>query len=454
MTVTWSEGNTYGSPITKYIIQTTDNWVGDTWTDSAEVTAVDGLSSYSAVISIGEYVSYVVRVAAYNDLGVSGPAWYQYLTNHDVTSVVATHDFISGAQRCIPVCADGLEECSEDDPWYILARGLPYAPVLEIPGYPDVDTARFFSKNKASVYYYVPTVNGNNVDKYRVQWDVNNNFTSAEEFVLTDTTYEISGLTMGTKYYIRVTAHHTLGYGAASNVYPFWPHQQPDPPQNPTLSASTTATDMVTYATSLTAEWEYPLIEDPDLVGDGGDTVTGYVVEWSKADFSTLTPTVHTITLAVAPAAVTADMKFRLSMTTVNDRDQNHDGEYYYSGSSAVTGTYTSSDIYCDGDDATFKNALENMPNVAEVTVLQALSGNVQWSITFNEVYEVPVFVISDETASISGLVTIAITTNFAFSSSAVYKWMEIDASVSEVAKSFVMTNLLPGVAVSVLRMI
>src|SRR5207302_1489996 len=130
--------------------------------------------------------------------------------------------------------------------------------------------------------------------------------------------YWITGLTMGTWYYIRVTAHHTLGYGTPSNVYPFKPHQQPDGPQTPELHTSDDAADLSTYARSLTVDWSYPKISGPDLVGDGGDSVTSYMVEWCNTNFSAATLQVQTITLTMNPASANSNMKFQLSMTTSN----------------------------------------------------------------------------------------------------------------------------------------
>lgn len=54
-----------------------------------------------------------------------------------------------------------------------------------------------------------------------------------------------------------------------------------------------------------------------------------------------------------------------------------------------------SSDISCNGDDAFFKNALENMSNTAEVDVARTNYGNVVWDIIFYENMEVPLFVIT-----------------------------------------------------------
>jgi len=448
--VTWEQGDDFGSPITYYQIQSSNDYANNNWRNVSNVTAISGQSSYSALINVDDYYVYRVRIFAYNDLGSSGPLWYQFIGDHDTTASLTTVDFYSGAKLCSPTCPDGLEECFEDDDWDILARGLPHAPVLEVPGYPDVDNSKFFDKENATVYYFVPSVNGNNVDKYRVEWGTDNLFqTDAQSWVGSELKYQISGLIMGKWYYLRVTAHNSLGYGTPSNVYSFKPHQQPDAPQSPSLGSSTDASDMVIYARSLTARWQYPAILDPDVVGDGGDAITGYVVEWSTASFAdSITPTVQKIQLNLGHAATNDDMSFRLSLTTTNTHDRPHDGEYYYSGQYFVTGTFKSCDIFVRGSQSTFKIALENMPNIAEVSVDYSYDAAKHiWLITFNEVFDVPLIEIYSVSGFDAGLIDVTYAQNFALSpSSTLYKWMEIPADAGSVPTSFLIPNLIPGV--------
>ena len=59
---------------------------------------------------------------------------------------------------------------TDDLPFTILSRGLPLAPTLEIPSYPQVDTKRSFTRESAMIYYSAPSVNGQNIDKWRVEW--------------------------------------------------------------------------------------------------------------------------------------------------------------------------------------------------------------------------------------------------------------------------------------------
>ena len=79
------------------------------------------------------------------------------------------------------------------------------------------------------IAFTVPLVNGELVDKWRVEWSLDSQFS----FILTQsnvtvmTYYNITGLKQGVEYYIRVTAHNSLGYGSPSLSYPFIPVQQP-----------------------------------------------------------------------------------------------------------------------------------------------------------------------------------------------------------------------------------
>jgi len=112
------------------------------------------------------------------------------------------------------------------------------------------------------------------------------------------TYYNITGLARGQSYYIRVTAHNSLGYGAHSHSYLFAPREQAGAVYKPAMAVATQAADLVTYARSLNVTWGYPQLRKSDPVGDGGlGDVSGYVVEWARQPFASFTPTVQDITI-------------------------------------------------------------------------------------------------------------------------------------------------------------
>jgi hypothetical protein len=205
---------------------------------------------------------------------------------HDTNLVVRSADYTAGAQVASPSCELNSADCDETDlgasvsTFKILARGLPGAPSLEVPLYPQVDTVRSFTRESGMVYYSLSDINGDTVDNWRIEWTEDASFAGT---LSSDTTvneyYNVTGLTMGTTYYIRVIAHHTGGWGTPSDSYPFKPHQQPDAPSNPTLTLATDSTSLVAYARSLTVQWEHPVADNsPDQVANGGDDVTSYLV--------------------------------------------------------------------------------------------------------------------------------------------------------------------------------
>ena len=78
--------------------------------------------------------------------------------------------------------------------------------------------------------------------------------------LLPQVNYNITGLTRGVAYWIRATAHSSLGYGSVSASYPFTPHEKAGAPMSPQLVVSTQARDLMTYARSLNVTWGYPQV--------------------------------------------------------------------------------------------------------------------------------------------------------------------------------------------------
>ena len=101
--------------------------------------------------------------------------------------------------------------------------------------------------------------------------------------------YTIARLTRGQDYYMRVTAHNSLGYGTPSDVYTIKPFRSADAPAKATIAARDSSADADERGTSLSVEWDVPAI-------DGGDPITKYMIEWSREPWHFYTPSVQKVT--------------------------------------------------------------------------------------------------------------------------------------------------------------
>ena len=103
---------------------------------------------------------------------------------------------------------------------------------------------------------------------------------------------------------------------------PAKPTTRPDPPFEPMLSSLTTAylasshpknglSESAITGTSLLVTWQPPRVDAsndrPDLVGDGGDEVSAYLVEWSRISWDSYSPTVFEINLQTSSGAGGSD---------------------------------------------------------------------------------------------------------------------------------------------------
>jgi hypothetical protein len=452
--VTWAEGETYGSAIASYQIEVRETNTS-TFITRQTLLAADfgGNSTYMKYITVDPINSYEVRVRALNDLGEGGPSWFQKVGSHDLNAIMTLNDFRVGAQRATPTCEIGLVECEEANSTSILPRGLPGVSILLVPAYPTVDSAQTFTETSGLVMFSVPVVNGDLVDKYRVEWSLDSVFTAnvTSSDVTANEYYNITSLTTGVTIYIRVVAHNSLGYGAKSLSYPFKPRQQPGVVVSPALNLAFAALDLVTYARSLNVSWIYPMImaSEGALVGDGGVPVTSYLVEWSKQAFSTVTPTVQNITI-VCGNLTNPSARFSLNLTTVNAMDQHHDGEHYHSGEYSVVGTYSSGLISVNASAYDVKKAIENMPNVATVEVERVVgTGFITWIVTFSELAAVPLFSIAQTTIYCASAIKYpSVTLHQSSANTSTYSWIKVATDSGTAAletQSYLIKNLLPG---------
>jgi hypothetical protein len=458
--VTWQRGDDFGGSILYHQIE----WIshhdfvaGSSW-NTLKVMNDKDLTDYVQIIDVVPDLQYLVRVAAYNDQKRSGPSWFTVAANDPVTSTVQyLYDFVPGAQRAIPTCDVGLDECSESDlvGTYIVARGLPGKSPLYVPNYPRVDTARAFTKNSGMIYFGIPPVNGNVsglviVDKWRVEWDTRTDFATKQTYVTTQQQYQVTGLTMGQTYWIRVVAHHTGGYGAPSDAFPFRPHVQPDPPQHPVVTRSADATSNILYARSLNVTWGYPQIDTVDLNGAGGDSITAYLIEWSQQSFETLVPQVQEIQYICSnhPSgsfAVYMDTSSTIPPVIMPQDIYGHANEF------PVVGHYVSGDIPFNATAQELQTILQNMPNIADVKVSRVTTVNsVVYKITFNEVSTVAPLKLmySNITCGMSNaLISVSVIQNSSVTPLGLetYSWTVVSASADSDPNFVLVQNLIPG---------
>ncbi|KAH7469287.1 Titin [Phytophthora ramorum] len=171
----------------------------------------------------------------------------------------------------------------------------PQKPMIA-PGAPTGVTLAVWTVSELVVLFNPPGDDGGDtVTGYELQWATDTAFTSPSSAVVQLTIgmsapYRriISALTKGTRYYARVRARNSQGFGQfqVSSPASQQPYTTPSSPTQVVLG--------VTSATMLTVGWAPPL-------DDGGDAVSGYVVQWD------LSPSFDSLAVAASTSAVIND---------------------------------------------------------------------------------------------------------------------------------------------------
>ena len=147
-------------------------------------------------------------------------------------------------------------------PWSSTVTGTPKAAV---PDAPEIEVAK--GNTRLEVSWTAPASNGSAITGYTVQWTTDDEpwSSSSPQRTVTGTTASITGLTNGTKYFVRVRATNGVGDSDWSIDGSGTPSAVPDAPAGLVIR---------TWDRFLTFGWTAP--------EDNGSDITGYTVQWKS----------------------------------------------------------------------------------------------------------------------------------------------------------------------------
>lgn len=412
----------HGEPPSSYMLEFYDvDSVSSDPVETESVDTVDESSHYSITKSdLTPGMRYNVVIIPVNGFGEGGPSWFAdfdpsgLISNDGFSSV---KNYLERSCHALPTCESESIECDEAEyeSFSITARSIPPPPSFEVATYPDISSENRFTEESLLVTFDSPLTNDDAVssgiatDKFLVEWSTMSSFlaisTNGEESLWSTEViasysgesnenafgeFVIDSLHLGTQYFVRVSAHNSAGYGRPSTSVPAKPMTRPDPPYEPTLSSvsreyieiahtDSELSDSALIGTSLLVSWQPPRIDSsdgrPDLVGDGGDAVSSYLVEWSRLSWDNYNPTIVDISITTSSGVGGSNASglltgsFRIIIDTT------------LSSNTAVGGSFLSAMIPVETDDSTIKTIIENIPNVGEVRVHS--SEPFSWIVTF-----------------------------------------------------------------------
>ena len=483
---------THGQLPSSYNVEFFD--VDDNFSNSAVaafvVSDIDETSRYSITKEdLVPGTRYKVLITPVNELGEGAPNWF---SDFDPSGLFgdggfsSPENYLERSCHAVPTCEIGSVECNEVDAesFAITARSVPTPSLLQVGTYLDVSNDNLFSKDSILVSFEAPLGSyGMSADKFLVEWSTLSSFPPmSNEGIVASWSSEVAAqyldengehafgeflidsLDMGTQYFVRVSAHNSGGFGEPTNIVPVKPMTRSDPPYEPVLSRvnldylelQNPDNDLSTSAkigTSLLVSFEPPRLDAengrPDKVGDGGDDVSEYLVEWSRVPWDDYTHAVFEIYLQTedgtggSAALGMLSGSFQLSVDTTA------------STANTVQDSFVSASIPVTSTDEMLKTVLENIPNVGEVEVVSLEP--FRWQITFlSEVGDVDVSLAVNkvvDTEQKSGTVTIAKTTDAAIPINAAYDSQRLgilDVTLMGGRLHFAIEHLVPGTPVFV----
>ena len=219
ISVTWAAAGNGGSAVTAYRVQWRAN--NGVFVDSDPQVTVGGREQSRRITRLANGTVYFVQVMATNDVG--------------------------------------------DGPWSLPASAAPETAATS-PG-PPGSVAAVRGDGSVTVTWAAPTdTGGSEITRYKVQWrteDEQHGLSRQAAVGAASRSREITGLTNGTKHFVRVVAVNDLGDGEPSAEVPSTPATTPGAPQSVVAERGDG---------SVTVRWA--------AAGDGGSAITGYRVQW------------------------------------------------------------------------------------------------------------------------------------------------------------------------------
>lgn len=375
--VTWDNVDTdNGAPIVEFRVEYTNQTSALTtstdWKGLIAYDVVDGSAREHIIRNLTAGTVYAVGVRAVNEVGLSPPQWYSYSENFDIKY---------GRQRARPTCpSTGVVQCQETSMYYIKARATPLVPRVSLAQNPKIDMAEGFTAASFVASFLDAGGRGDHVDKFLVEWD-NSEFFTSSAYQSSEVKANATALPrvrqhlnmtcttcMGRVYFVRVSAHNSLGYSNVSDALEVTPMKSPDPPFAPSLEALEDLSGMYSLqdiGSKLLLRWSRPIKDNVDAYGTGGSEIIAYLIEYSRISFEQYVPQVQRIQIAGIQAGRSIGGTFRLSFNSSEDKN-------------APIKTFArSSQIYLHNATAyDVEIALENMENVGDVAVARYVSGS------------------------------------------------------------------------------
>ncbi|CAM9431418.1 unnamed protein product, partial [Hapterophycus canaliculatus] len=249
----------------------------------------------------------------------------------------------------VPTCPAGIEDCVEASNDTIVPRRVPRPPGLDVPlSVGAANSPNPFTSTSLMVTFAADPVDVNSttascaetaITRFKVEWDTNPSFNSAGNKPMSydadlgtspevqdidaldgSARYNITGLVQGTKYYVRVAALNTLGYGAPADYQDAVPTTSADAPGFPTTIAQLDEdeTEPAFRGKSLRLSWSAPAVDEEygDFFGDGGSEISAYLVEWSSSAFGGYEMSTSTVSVSCDGNDGTVNGTFRLMLNT------------------------------------------------------------------------------------------------------------------------------------------
>ncbi|KAF1323264.1 Projectin/twitchin, partial [Globisporangium splendens] len=320
--------------------------------------------------------------------------WFRAVLTGLTSNTVYT---VHGIEACTAASAMGAST--------LVMRQLPSAPVLELPTQllsqgTNTVNANGFTENTLSVSFRDPSAwtGLEGVDWYRLEWDLQPDFkpTSKQSVIVQVATTAPS---LWPTLQVCASCATTLSGTNAETLTATNPNQDLDIRVSDYLTLNAGLTSGM--IDQLTCQFQPMILLPTDLNGNGGSTITKYLVEWSDKDFSAMQSHVQVIS-TTSSSSLKVSGAFRLALDTTG------------CANCQVKSLHLTSAIPFDTTALSMTNILQNLPNVGQVSVSRApCSANSEctWKVTFvSEVGAVPDFTVAQNLLSTeNGVVRIQI---------------------------------------------